>query len=207
METLELNRFDRIAPFYDKIAGLVFGNSLIKAQECNLETITGYSNVLVLGGGTGKWLTKLLKLNSSCTVWYVEASKEMIGQAKKNLDFTDRIIFIHGTHENMPQQKFDVVITHFFVDMFTEPELESITQQIHNHLKSGGSWVVADFVNNKYWHGVLLKLMYLFFNWVGALDLKVLPNWDRIIQSEYFERTRLSSFYKGFVNTVTYIRS
>lgn len=204
METFQLNRFDRVAPFYDKMAGLVFGNKLIQAQECNLDTITGYSDVLVLGGGTGKWLTKLLKRNSSCMIWYVEASKEMIVQAKKNLDFTDRIIFIHGTHENIPEQKFDIVITHFFVDMFTEPELNSITQQIYNHLKKDGQWFVADFVNEKYWHGVLLKAMYLFFNWTGALDLKVLPNWDRIIQGKYFKKRSVTSFYKGFIDSASY---
>ncbi|MGB4971920.1 MAG: class I SAM-dependent methyltransferase, partial [Cyclobacteriaceae bacterium] len=127
MAASQLNRFDRVASFYDRLTGFVFWGSLIKAQECNLEAISDNSDVLVLGGGTGNFLNKLLSRNNGCRIWYVEASQKMIERAKKNLNFTDRIIFIHGTHENLPEQKFDVVITHFFVDLFTEQELRAVS--------------------------------------------------------------------------------
>ncbi|MFZ1808058.1 MAG: class I SAM-dependent methyltransferase [Cyclobacteriaceae bacterium] len=179
---------------------------MIKAQECNLEAISDNSDVLVLGGGTGNFLNKLLSRNNGCRIWYVEASQKMIERAKKNLNFTDRIIFIHGTHENLPEQKFDVVITHFFVDLFTEQELRAVSHQIHNHLKKEGQWLVADFVNRKYWHRVLLKLMYLFFNLMGSLDLKELPDWNNIIQAKYFEKASESTFYKDFICAVTYVK-
>lgn len=201
-----LNRFDRVAPFYDVLAGIAFGNSIKKAQEFNLDTITDGSDVLVLGGGTGKFLVKLLNRNSKCKIWYVEASEKMIDKAKNNLTFSDQVVFIHGTHENLPKLKFDVVITHFFVDMFSEHELTAISFQFHNLLKADGQWLVADFVNHKYWHKVILKLMYLFFNILGILDLKSLADWNRVIQSQCFKKTREAAFYKDFINAVTYVK-
>ncbi|MEQ9414469.1 MAG: class I SAM-dependent methyltransferase, partial [Cyclobacteriaceae bacterium] len=115
MAAPQLNRFDKIAPFYDSLARFAFGKSLRSAQECNLESIVDCSDVLVLGGGTGKFLTKLLAQHTGCKVWYVEASQKMVDQAKSHLSYTDRVVFIHGTLENVPEQKFDAVITHFFV--------------------------------------------------------------------------------------------
>ncbi|MEQ8363115.1 MAG: class I SAM-dependent methyltransferase [Cyclobacteriaceae bacterium] len=204
MGAAQLNRFDRIAPFYDWLASFVFGSSLVNAQEQHLDSITDYSDVLVLGGGTGKFLSKLLDKNNGCRVWFVEASQKMIDLAKRNLENSDRVVFIHGTHENLPDQKFDVVITHFFVDMFTESELNVITQQVQGHLKSEGLWFVADFVQRKYWHRIALKAMYLFFNAIRALDLNELPDWDRIIQSKYFKKTSVRSFYGSFIDSAAY---
>ncbi|MEZ4947108.1 MAG: methyltransferase domain-containing protein [Cyclobacteriaceae bacterium] len=204
MAAPQLNRFDKIAPFYDKLAGFAFGNSLMSAQEYNLDTIAEGADVLVIGGGTGKFLTQLLVKNKSCRIWFVEASEKMIELAKKNLNFTNRVIYMHGTHENGPDRNFDIVITHFFVDMFTDLELHNVMQIIHGHLKSQGRWLVADFVNHKYWHRIFLKVMYIFFNCLGALDIRSLSNWDRIIQSGYFKKIDASSFYGGFINSVSY---
>lgn len=201
-----LNRFDRIAPFYDGLSTLVFGNSLMKAQKCNLCIVPAHSDVLVLGGGTGKWLVELLKHNDSCRVWYVEASLKMIHLANKYLNASDRVIFIHGTQQDIPDRKFDIVITHFFVDMFSESDLSDLAEKIAGVLKNGGKWIVADFVNNRYWHKLLLWMMYLFFNAIGVLDRKNLPDWDRIIQSWPFTMENTTSFYKGFVKNIIYVR-
>ncbi len=201
-----LNRFDCIAPFYDRLSTLVFGNSLINAQKCNLHIVQAHAEVLVLGGGTGKWLIELLKHNKTCKIWYVEASLKMIHLARRHLNATDQVVFIHGTQYNIPHRKFDIVITHFFVDMFSETDLSDLTEQIARVLKKEGKWIVADFVNNKYWHKLFLWLMYFFFNTIGALNHKTLPDWDRIIQSKSFALVNETPFYKGFIKNIIYAR-
>lgn len=206
MSTSQLNRFDRLVPFYDTLANFVFGSSLIKSKECNLEVVGLQADVLVLGGGTGKWLNKLLDNNKSCRIWYVEASGKMIDKARKNLNSTDRVVFVHGTHELVFAQKFNVVITHFFVDMFTVEELIALRDKIFKDLKDEGKWIVADFVNEKYWHSIFLKGMYLFFNIMGALDLTSLTDWQRIIQSNGFKGEGRYSFYSGFIRNVAFIK-
>ncbi|GAB1446133.1 MAG: class I SAM-dependent methyltransferase [Cyclobacteriaceae bacterium] len=204
MHTPPLNRFDCIAPFYDRLSTLVFGSSIINAQKCNLHIVPAHAEVLVLGGGTGKWLIELLKHNEMCKIWYVEASLKMIQIAKEHLKATDQVVFIHGTQENIPNRKFDIIITHFFVDMFGESDLLQVAEQMASVLNAGGKWIVADFVNNTHWHKLVLWLMYGFFNIVGALDRKALPDWDRIIQSKSFAVENETCFYSGFIKNIVY---
>ena len=199
-----LNRFDSIAPIYDGLASLAFGQSIKKAQRAHLGDVPARSDVLVLGGGTGKWLGELLGQDAGCRVWYVEASLKMIHLAKKNLKGNGRVVFIHGTHLDIPDRKFDVVIAHFFVDLFNGPDLEKLSGKVATVLKKNGKWIVADFVNRKYWHGAMLWLMYLFFHAIGALDHKGLPEWDGIIQRKSFVKENTMVFYKGFIESVLY---
>ncbi|MEP2669994.1 MAG: methyltransferase domain-containing protein [Cyclobacteriaceae bacterium] len=206
MSNSQLNRFDRVVPFYDALANFVFGRSLKQSRECNLEEVAQHADVLVLGGGTGKWLNKLLDGNKDCRVWYVEASGKMMNEARKNLKGKDQVVFIHGTQETVYIQKFDVVITHFFVDMFTDMELRVLADKISGDLKDGGKWIVADFVNEKIWHWIFLKGMYLFFNIMGVLDLGFLSDWEQIIKEKGFKSSSVCSFYSGFIRSIAFVK-
>lgn len=199
-----LNRFNAIAPYYDRLAKLIFGDAIVNVQEENLHLIPANANVLVLGGGTGKWLGKLLEMNKSCRVWYVEASSVMLKKSVKANINNERIEFIHGTHESIPAIRFDVVITHFFVDMFTEKQLNLLVESLAGKMNTGGLWLVADFVNQKFWHQLSLKLMYLCFRVVGALDLKLLANWDEIISSKSFQCKKSTVCYGNFIQSNVY---
>ncbi|MEQ9149664.1 MAG: methyltransferase domain-containing protein [Cytophagales bacterium] len=206
MSNSQLNQFDRVVPFYDALSNFVFGSSLKQSRECSLEEVAQHADVLVLGGGTGKWLNKLLDINKNCRIWYVEASGKMMDEAKKNLKGKGQVVFVHGTHETVYEQKFDVVITHFFVDMFTDKDLRVLAHKISGDLKDGGKWIVADFVNERIWHWIFLKGMYLFFNIMGVLDLNFLSDWQRIIKENGFKSSSVFSFYSGFIRSITFIK-
>ena len=79
-----LNRFNWIAPYYDTLTCLVFGNTIWKAQTGYLNYVPPHATVLVLGGGSGKWLRDLLQRNETCQICFVEASSKMVELAKKN---------------------------------------------------------------------------------------------------------------------------
>lgn len=199
-----LNRFNTIAPYYDRLAKIIFGNAIVKAQADNLDLISANANVLVLGGGTGKWLGELLQINGTCRIWYIEASSIMLAEAVKINSGWDRIEFIHGTHEDIPVIDFDVVITHFFVDMFSKGQLSLLTEGLIKKMNSGGLWLVADFVNQKLWHRLFLKLMYFCFRVVGAIELKSLVNWDEVIRSKSFLIKKSTTYYGDFIHSNVY---
>ena len=48
--------WDRIARIYDRLARLVYGRQIVRAQVDLLEHISPGSRVLIVGGGTG-WFT------------------------------------------------------------------------------------------------------------------------------------------------------
>lgn len=203
----KLDLFNSIATSYDFLARMVFGNAIMRAQLWYLSKIPTHANVLVIGGGTGWWLKDLLKLNATCRVSYIEASSKMIAIAKRNSENNARIHFIHGTEESIPKAEFDVVITHFFLDMMDNSQLELFFDQVTNVLKPSAAWVATDFVNHRLWHRALLGLMYLFFRMLGAIEINRLPDWQQIFKARGYTSGETRYFFRTFIESRWYEKS
>lgn len=198
-----LNGFDPIARWYDRLARFVFGKALSDAQTCHLSAIPAEARILVLGGGTGWWLPMLFKMNPHCEVWYVEASEKMIAQAQKNLSVDHPIHFVHSTvlPADLPGS-FDVVITYFFMDLFDTDEAVARSRMLFDRLSDHGSWLMADFVNKRWWHGALLWVMYKFFNVLDMVHIHRLPDWDEVLQG--WKPRLTQSFFGDFIQSTVY---
>jgi len=201
---MKLNRFNSIAPYYDRLAAVVFGNSIRKSQTYYFNRIPENAKVLVIGGGTGWWLGQLQKENPQCKIWFIEASSEMLSRAQKK--FLENTIFIHGTEEDIPPIQFDVVITHFFLDMFDDEKMKQLIKTISASLSISGIWLIADFVNIRFWHRSLLFLMYRFFRMLGVLQLNTLGDWDTIMLNQNFNCEQETHFYGGFIKSAIYLK-
>jgi ubiquinone/menaquinone biosynthesis C-methylase UbiE len=202
-----LNQFNRIAGSYDLLASLVFAGNIHKAQLTYLHLIPPQAKVLILGGGTGKILNDLFKLNPSAQVYYVEASDAMIERAKKNSEhFKTHVHFIHGTANSIPDAiQFDVVITSFFLDMFSSPAMDDLIQQVAKSLERKSIWIVTDFVNSKKkLHQALLRMMYLFFRTFCGIEAQRLPDWENQLKNAGFGETKRELFYDGFIKSALY---
>ena len=152
---LTLNRFDIIAPIYGPLVKLFFGQAHLKSQKIFFNEIPDASSILILGGGAGNVLIELLFLKPVCKICYIEASGKMILLAKKKCNNLDNIRFIHGTQENIPDQKFDVVITNFYFDLFKNDTLQSIIKKIDKSLQINSQWFITDFVDGgKWWRSI-----------------------------------------------------
>lgn len=206
-----LNSFNWLAGSYDLLVKMVFGGSLDKAQVVYLKDIPQGANVLILGGGTGYILMMLLKINPSCKVWYIEASTAMIKRAKKRASVIPEgveVYFIHGTENSIPGQiKFDIVITNFFLDLFSPSTLESVIQKIKLSLVRHGKWFVCDFVTqNKFWQTVLLNLMYFFFKHTCSIESTKLPPWELKLKNAGLREMKSKMFLRSFVKSTVYLR-
>lgn len=200
------NGFDRLAPFYDRLAGLVYRRSIINAQTCSLAAIPAKAKVLILGGGTGRMLAELLNLQSDCEVWYVESSARMIAMARQR-NVQGNIHFIHGTIADLPDVKVDVVMTHFFLDIFSVRTLRMMISTILLVAKPTVLWLVADFVNHgKWWEQALLRIMYMFFRQVCRIEADNLPEWNQIILDAGLNKIGTNYFYGGFIESSVYSR-
>lgn len=203
---MQLNRFDLIAPFYDSISSIIFGSAIKNSQRCFLDQVTSGSQVLVIGGGTGWWLSTFLKINPSVAICYIEASSKMLELARKNSGDDTRIDFIHGTESAVPRKKFDAIITFYLLDVFDEDALSKLIDDVGGHLKSGGRWIVADFVEEKIWHRMFLFFMYSFFRIIGALDTRRLPDWRRLFGRCGYGLSATRQFYFGFIRASIFLR-
>lgn len=203
----KLNRFNVIAPFYDRLAAVVFGADILESQLCFLTEVPPHAKVLVLGGGTGKWLNELLRINPTCVVYYVDASSKMLAIAKSRCNSKGQVNFIHGTEESIPDEKYEIVVTYFFVDLFDESKLDMLIRDIGEKLKVGGQWIVADFVRERNWHRLLLGVMYAFFAFLRAVDTTKLPDWQEIFIQNNYQVQKSKSFFRNFIKSCVYDKS
>lgn len=201
--------FDKVAPFYDSLARLVFGDSIRRCQLEYLNKISPGATVLILGGGTGWLLAELMKVNSSCTVWYFESSIRMLDRAKARCRSLSgqRIFFIHGTEKNLQRYeiRFDAVITNFYFDLFTSNSLIVALGQIKKCLYPGSKLLVSEFIESRWWQRVLLFLMYRFFKWACDIEATNLPDWQHQLEKRGFAERDTTTFYRGFIKSSLYV--
>lgn len=201
------NQFDRVAGVYDRLAKLVFGRSIVASQQFFLRKIPPHAKVLILGGGTGWILNEIAKMNVLCEVWYIDASSKMIAQATKKNANAIRVHFIHGTEDDIPPEiPFDILITNFYLDLFSERKLHVVINKITFSLTRDARWIVTDFLNRKRWQRLLLMVMYSFFNVVARLENGQLPDWNFAIQRGGFKKIDSRLFYRGFIESAIFKR-
>ena len=200
--------FDRIATVYDRLARLVFGDAIQKAQEYFLNDIPLESKVLILGGGTGAFLAKLLEWQPTCEVWYIEASEKMLKLSEEKANHSDRVYFIHGTENSIPSEiQFDVVITNFYLDLFSDELLDSVLEKIQKVCKPDTVWLVTDFIyGKKWWQFVLLKIMYFFFQITCGIETTRLPNWNQGLLRRSLIKKKSELFFGKFIEATVYYR-
>jgi len=197
--------YDRIAHFYDRLTRLVFGKSILLSQTLFFDKLQFCNKVLVVGGGTGQWLNNLIKKFPHLKITFVDSSLEMIRLAKKKLELNQNVNFIHGTIESVSvNEKFDAVALFYFLDLFSEGELLIVLKSISGRMKSGSTWLVSDFVNQKKWHAILLWIMYLFFNVFTGLKTKQLPDWQSSLNKITLRQIRQKGFFNNFIQATIY---
>lgn len=200
-----MNNFDRIAPIYDKLVSVVFGKAMRRAQTKFLKEIRNHSRVLILGGGTGWLLEEVLSLRPDCQVIYIDASKKMIDMARQTIGNSRNVAFIHGTEKEIPAaSSFEVVITHFYLDLFGERSCRDTCNIIRNHCRAGSLWIACDFVDRALWHSVMLRIMYSFFQLTTNLQTKCLPDWRACIQETGFSEIGVGYYSSNFICSALY---
>ena len=194
-----------IAKYYDRLAGLVFGKSLVNAQNYFLGNITATLHVLVVGGGTGWWLKEFLRTHPTCTVCYVEESSEMIRLAKQATEEDYRITFRLGTQDMIIEEdEFDAVILFCILDVFSNNQLKDVIKTIKKSLKSNAIWLVTDFVETKWWHSFVLFIMYRFFRFTTGLMNQNLPDWHGALLQTHLIEVNQKLFANGFIKSAFY---
>ncbi|MEJ8801430.1 class I SAM-dependent methyltransferase [Pontibacter sp. H249] len=208
--------FDRVAPFYDKLAKLIYGDALQKAQLFLLPFIPERSKVLVIGGGSGWLLEQLILTGKQLDILYVDAAPGMLERAKQRYKgitqpHSCQVTFRLGTEATLqPHEQFDTVITPFLLDLFLPQRLQQLMQKLTAALTPAGNWLFADFWPIKqptpYWQKFLTWSMYTFFDAVSSVESSKLPDYGRHFQELGFKETSSQSFYNGFVQAKVFMR-
>jgi ubiquinone/menaquinone biosynthesis C-methylase UbiE len=128
---------------------------------------------------------------------YIDSSSKMIQLSKKRNIAFNTIEFIQASIEdiNLCKQKYDVVLTPFLFDNFSQSTSEFVFKKLNASLKSDGYWLYIDFYiseKSSYQQKSVLKLMYVFFRLICKIEANRLPIMDdyflsyKIISDKYY---------------------
>jgi len=198
--------FNLLAPVYSRLTKLIFGKSIERSQLHFLDSVASTDHVLFLGGGSGELLSNLLQKHPTVSVDYIDLSPKMIELAKRKTGNPSSVNFITGTEQNIPARSYNVVITNFYLDLFSDKRLNEVIDIIKPRLADNVTWLATDFISEKTWHRIFLKAMYVFFKIVTGIEANSLPDWQSALSNAGLKELASKTFYGGFIKSSVYKR-
>jgi len=198
--------FDLIAPWFQTLESVAFGNSLQHCRIACLREIKSPRRVLLAGEANGRFLSELLQLHPEVEVDCLDASHRMLELARQRINRlmpgnAARVRFLHRDIKSWvaPKRQYDLVATHFFLDCFPEPDLSGIIKKLSGVAKDDATWLLSDF---RVPHSLVARLraqswlatMYLFFRVTARIEASELIDPTPFMRHEGFvlERQQLS---------------
>lgn len=202
--------FDGITAIYDVLVALFSFNRINKSQLAFLSHLSGQKTGLILGGGTGYFLQKMLEQNDAICITYVDASEKMIAKARERIknnlpEALHRVSFMCINVEDFVRRDFDVIICNYFLDLFEDNYVQELASIFQKHLKPEGLLYVTDFnVTNKNLFlkrstELGLRILYYFFRLTVQLHTKKLPEIEQHLKNQGFILFRSKRFLSGIL--------
>jgi ubiquinone/menaquinone biosynthesis C-methylase UbiE len=143
--------FDLIARPYRWLEYLTLGRTLERCRLHYLPALLHAKRALVLGDGDGRFLAQLLHQNPHLHADAIDTSAAMLHLLHRRCEQssptsttrlnTHQISALHFT----PTRQYDLIVTHFFLDCLTQPELEALIARIVSSLTPNALWLISDF--------------------------------------------------------------
>lgn len=209
--------FDRIARHYRWMELVLAGGALQRCRTAFLHETTRAESALFLGEGNGRCLVPFLETNRRSRVVCVEESGQMIAAAKSALRRRKvdpkRVRFVRANvlTWNPPPEAFDLIVSHFFLDCFTEDQLRRIIPAIASAARPGCIWLFADFrIPSRGVRRVralaIHRLMYAFFRIVTKLPAKRLTPPDAFLREAGFRQIARITAQCGLIRSDCWTR-
>ncbi|MFO7825101.1 MAG: class I SAM-dependent methyltransferase [Cyclobacterium sp.] len=206
-ETATTDHYRLLAPFYERLGSLLFGNEFQASKLAFLDSIGRGDQVLVLGGGAGSNMREILnRCGSKGKVIYMEASASMIRECQSGLsmDLLQQVTFIHAaSFDALPDMKFDVVFTQYFLDVLPDEKIDQLFRKIQTKVQAHSHWIFADFypVPSKM---LLLKTLINSFRILTRHPRRDLPEYGYYFEKWGWEERGRSLYCQGFYQASIY---
>jgi len=167
---------DRIARAYRWIEYLSFGRELERRRFRHIPHVADACHALILGGGDGRFLARLMRQNPRARAEYVDCSPRMLSLARSRTG-GDRVSYRLSDARALPlaPESFDLIVTNFFLDCFDEADAAEVVERAARAACPRARWLVAEF-RPVPWAGFLLRGLYLFFRVTTGLKTRRLVN-------------------------------
>jgi SAM-dependent methyltransferase len=175
--------FDRIAGIYRWAEYLALGPLLQQTRTHFLPQLTGCRHALVLGDGDGRFLARLLQQEPALHALAIDTSAAMLSLLRARCAFAaDRLRIQNATALTIdPLPDTDLIVTHFFLDCLTQPEVDALTKRIAAAVRPGALWLLSDFALPRTrllrpLAALYIRWLYLVFRVLTGLRVTHLPD-------------------------------
>jgi ubiquinone/menaquinone biosynthesis C-methylase UbiE len=197
---------DRIAPFYKYLEQAAFGNRLQKHRTAFIRDAADKRCALVLGDGDGRFAEALAMAYPNLEIHVIESSAGMVAAAAQRLNRHGNLqIFQQDVFEvRLAVNSYDIVFTHFFLDCFSNQELNDLVGRVSPALTSDALWIVSEFRQaasgwRKLYTRLWLSGMYRFFQITTGLIIAQLPSYPDALQIAGFHLNQQTLSSSGLI--------
>lgn len=205
------NNYDNVARYYDFLSRMVFRTAQQDAQTALLPFIKESNKVLIAGGGTGWILEEMAKIcPPGLQIHYVEISANMIAIAKEKKYQPHEVTFINMAVEEFGSEltdAFDVIITPFLFDNFSQERIRPVFLHLDRMLSPGGQWLFTDFHHQQqapFWQRILLGSMYTFFRILCRVEASALADVGPLFRDHQYNCLYEAFYFRKFIRTAVY---
>lgn len=204
--------FDRIATIYRWGEYISLGPLLQRTRTRLLNQLGNPSRALVLGDGDGRFLEQLLLHYPQCTALAVDISAAMLDKLRRRClrsvpnAATRLTILQRSAIEIDPPPQTDLVVTHFLLDCFSQPDVDTLIARIASQLKPGALWLISDFAlpaNRAFrpFARLYIASLYAAFHVLTGLRVRHLPDPQSALQRNGMRRITRSTLLGGLLYT------
>ena len=132
----------------------------------------------------------------------------MVALAKKRNTGANKVTFIAlPIQQVVIDDVYDIVLTPFFFDNFTNEDAQEIFSSIDRSMNRGGVWLYCDFNKTTvFWQKTVLKIMYFFFRISCGIKTDKLPDMGSCFAKHGYQLKNQKTFLNGFINAAVYTR-
>lgn len=182
--------FDGLASIYQWMEWATFGPWLQKCRCAFLASLQTRERALVFGDGDGRFTAKFLQKNTRVLIDAVDGSASMLRSLSTRAGANrwrirtarmDARRWSPLANEDEPTPRYDLVVTHFFLDCLTTGEVSALAEKVRPALLADAVWVVSDFAIPRgaiasACAGILVRGLYRAFGWLTGLKVRRLPD-------------------------------
>ena len=203
--------FNLIARPYRWLEYLTLGTALESCRNHYLPQLHNRNRAFILGDGDGRFLAQLLKQNQHLRADAVDISTTMLQLLRKRCaaatpNADTRLRTHHANALTLPLEgPYDLVVTHFFLDCLTQPDLESLITRITPHMNPNALWLISDFHippnSLRFPAKLLVRGLYLAFRILTGLRTNTLPDHDTPLTQSGLTRISQHHRLSGLLTT------
>jgi ubiquinone/menaquinone biosynthesis C-methylase UbiE len=205
--------FDAVAPWYLTLETIAFGDALQRCRVACLGELQSPRRALIVGEGNGKFLCELLRAHPSLEIDCIDASERMLRLARERVEreFPERVHSIRFLQRDItswtpPENHFDLIVTHFFLDCFPAARIADMVTELARAATVEATWLLADFCIPaggfaRFRAGLWLAAMYRFFQSTAGIKADELVDAATFLQAEGFALARQHLSRKGMLKS------